>query len=128
MKSLQWGPDDVAIKDKFGDSIRSCMHGHLAFGTASLTNFPGDCGALVLRNANSIDVATLKLVNKVASFCGFSKIFATVCLNEHQAEKQRLVFRQAGWKLSHKGFSNRNPTKVDLVFVKYIRNCEYKGY
>ena len=81
--------------------------------------------------ANYAKEDTLKDVLRFCSLSGFSKIFATIVGNEsycHAITRAVESFKKARFKLVYKGKSNRNPEKDDYVFVKYIRNCKYKGY
>lgn len=98
------------------------------YSLLQVRNFPGDCGALMLRGANSASYDQLKDVLKYASLSGFSKIFATVVGEEVYLKEALAAFKKARFKLVAKGNSNRNAYKYDYVFVKYIRNCKYKGY
>jgi len=129
MKPLSWGQTQQQIKRI--DSNLGCGAGYVSLQSTTLKNFPGDCGALILTGANSVSEETLRTLCKVASYGGFSKIFATVVLKDtiYSSIKDRLnVFRANNFiKVKH-GKSNRNPYKDDIVFVKYISNCKYKGY
>jgi len=129
MKPLNWGQTEQQIERNNPKVI--CKDDCVYFNGASLKNFPGDCGALILTSANTVGAETLRTLCKVASASGFSKIFATVVLRDtvYSSVKERLaVFRANNFiKVKH-GKSNRNPDKDDIVFVKYISNCKYKGY
>jgi hypothetical protein len=129
MIPLQWGQDEKLIKKL--DSAIICQQGVVYLRGASLKNFPGDCGALILTGANTISKDTLRTLCKVASNGGFSKIFATVVAQNTtywDVQDQLATFRANKFiKVKH-GKSNRNPKKEDVVFVKYISNCKYKGY
>lgn len=129
MKPLTWGQTEQQITRNNPSVL--CRDGYVHLNGACLKNFPCDCGALILTGANGVDVETLRTLCKIASAGGFSKIFATVVLNDtiYSSVKERLaVFRANNFiKVKHEK-SNRNPSKDDIVFVKYISNCKYKGY
>lgn len=129
MKPLSWGQTEQQIKQINPNLV--CSEGSVFLQKTTLKNFPGDCGALILTGANSVSVEDLRTLCKVASYGGFSKIFATVVLLDttYSSIKERLaVFRANNFiKVKH-GKSNRNPKKDDIVFMKYISNCKYKGY
>ena len=98
-------------------------------GPLLLSNFPGDCGALVMQRANSATKENLNFVKEFASRNGFSKVFATVVCGQSDAlDKLKHAYRAAGWKKVHEGNSNRNSHKTDIVYCLVIRNCKYKGY
>jgi len=72
----------------------------------------------------------IKLLEKIASHSGFSKIFATV-VRKYTSKEERdrdLRTRWRGWKKINKGKSNRNQGKDDIVLVRIIKDCAYKGY
>lgn len=125
--ALTWGMSLEDIKQQL-DSNASVYGNNLLIHNMNLTNFNGDCGAIYLTNANTATKEKLKTVEKYASLSGFSKIFATVVGKPEYLERALYAFRSNKWKCVAKGKSNRNETKDDYVFVKYIRNCKYKGY
>ena len=132
--TLGWGLSTSVIRkhiredfDYTVDENKSYASGMLTFGDVTLTNFPGDCGALILQGANEIDETEMKQVLKYASLSGFNKIFATI-VTAYKAEEQHKVFKKARWRTVYKGKSNRNDYKDDIVLVKYIRNPKHKGY
>jgi len=128
MSTLQWGLSDNQLKQKFPQLEFLPKVHKLLCGRVVLHNFPSDCGALVLTNANNADFDSLKLAAQVASECGFSKIFATVVTSPPHAEKIAKEFRRAQWRCISKSVSNRNEYKNSYVFVKIIKDCKYKGY
>lgn len=98
-------------------------------GPLLLSNFPGDCGALIMQRANSATHENLKFVKEFASRNGFSKIFATVVTGDDAVlSKLKKAYRRAGWIRVYEGKSNRNDYKTDIVYCLVIRNCKYKGY
>ena len=98
-------------------------------GPLLLSNFPGDCGALIMQRANSATQEHLNFVKKFASHNGFSKVFATVVTNDEAViERLKKAYRSAGWIRVYEGKSNRNKHKTDIVYCLVIRNCKYKGY
>ena len=98
-------------------------------GQLLLSNFPGDCGALIMQQANNATHENLNFVKKFASHNGFSKVFATVVTdNEVMLSKLKKAYRKAGWIRVYEGKSNRNDYKTDIVYCLVIRNCKYKGY
>jgi hypothetical protein len=140
MGYLTWGLNEAAIAEQFpgvkiGDGFSSIKQ--LGFPERGsrypdvwVQNFPGDCGSLILTSANSATLPVLRDVISFASKSGFSKIVATVVGSmEYNSIKVAVkAFRKAGFICAARGKSNRNQYKDDFVFVKYIRNCEYKGY
>lgn len=98
-------------------------------GPLLLSNFPGDCGALIMQQANNASHENLKFVKEFASQNGFSKVFATVVTcDEAVLSKLKKDYRRAGWIRVYEGKSNRNDYKTDIVYCLVIRNCKYKGY
>jgi hypothetical protein len=130
---LCWGITVEKIK-KFYPDIRYVEEhnwggGKLIFDSVVVRVFEGDCGALVISNANYADDFTLKAILKYASLSGFSKIFATVVGPEYTSIRSAIsAFKKNRFICVHKGKSNRNPDKDDYVFVKIIRNPIKKGY
>ena len=126
--ALGWGPSFITLQEKF----KSLENRDIGLYTHSLTlsDFPGDCGALFLRNANAATKKGLRTIIAIASECGYNKIFATVVGDTEYSCITDAVqaFKSTRWKLVHKGPSNRNPHKTSFVFVKIIRNPKYKGY
>lgn len=98
-------------------------------GPLLLSNFPGDCGTLIMQRANSATQEHLNFVKKFASQNGFSKVFATVVTGDDAVlSKLKKAYRRAGWIRVYEGKSNRNDYKTDIVYCLVIRNCKYKGY
>ena len=98
-------------------------------GPLLLSNFPGDCGALIMQRANSATHENLNFVKKFASHNGFSKVFATVVTGDDAVlSKLKKAYRSAGWIRVYEGKSNRNSYKTDIVYCLVIRNCKHKGY
>lgn len=98
-------------------------------GPLLLSNFPGDCGALIMQRANNATHENLKFVKAFASRNGFSKVFATVVTGDDVVlSKLKKAYRSAGWIRVYEGKSNRNAHKTDIVYCLVIRNCKYKGY
>jgi len=110
-------PENTYITDKL-----------VGYGDLSLSNFKGDCGALCLDGANYATKTALTKLIEVASKGGFSKIFATMVMRDALSSKSYKAFQDTGWITVKIGKSNRNPSKDDIVLVKYIDDCEYKGY
>ena len=127
-KPLKWGLSLTEFKkqlpgvDFFGES------GRVRCNTVSLSNFPGDCGALLLNGANQATLYSLKLAIKTASYNGFSKIFATVVGEDGYIDTAVEAFKKARFKCVEAGNSNRSAYKKSFTFVKIIKNCKYKGY
>jgi len=121
MKPLSWGQHDSEIK-KLVPSARIGTD-FVSIEQQTLVNFPGDCGALILKNANTATKETLRKVVKVASHGGFSKIFATVVAattTYYNLQDVIDAFKANKFiKVKHSK-SNRNSYKDDIVFVKYI--------
>lgn len=128
---LTWGQTEEQMKNLLPKAATLFTHdGRITLNGASLMNFPGDCGALILCGANNITKNNIKLLEKIASHSGFSKIFATV-VRKYDSNADRdadLRVRWRGWKKVNKGKSNRNQAKDDIVLVRIIKDCVYKGY
>ena len=127
MGTLYWGLTVTQIKKQITTNVyvtkEETDNPVLTIDNMTLTNFPGDCGALCLASANHATNQKLKTVYKYASLSGFSKIFATVVGKEDFIKEAVAAFKANKWKCVYKGKSNRNPKKSDYVFVKYIKNC-----
>ena len=94
-----------------------------------LSEFPGDCGALIMQRANCATHENPKFVKEFASQNGYSKVFATVVTSDEVVlSKLKKAYRRAGWIRVYEGKSNRNNYKTDIVYCLVIRNCKYKGY
>ena len=125
MGHLTWGLMVDEIKQKFPNAY--CGNNYIDFGRVTVNNFPGDCGALLVRGLNNGDVQSLKDAEKYASLSGFSKMFGTIVCEKKYADAALETMKALGWRCISKGNSNRNPEKRDYVMFKRI-NCSYKGY
>lgn len=128
---LYWGLTLIQLQSEFPKrDIRSIREKTLGIDGVVLQCFEGDCGALLITSANRMTPELAKDVVRLASICGFSKLFATVVGSLEYESIQNAVkgFKKARFKLVAQGKSNRNPYKDDFVFVKYIRKCKYQGY
>ena len=128
-KPLNWGPTLEEIKEKYGEVSARCLpydYRSIKLFGFTIMNFIGDCGSLYIQGANNATYENLRKLINFASEGGWSKIFATVVTDE--PEKAKEAFKKAQFKKVSEGKSNRNPHKTDIVYVKVIKNCEYKGY
>ena len=124
-KPLTWGLTYEQLTKRYGYKI-DIHNDKIRVNSLTIQNFPSDCGSLIITGANSATTENLSLVIDIASCCGFNKIFATVVgENKENAVK---AFKSKRFKLVFQGKSNRSSYKDDYVFVKYIRNCKWKGY
>lgn len=128
---LTWGQTVAQMKKALSKLNDYSMHpGSVRIGKGILSNFPGDCGSLILQGANHVSKKDVKHLTQLASNSGFSKIFATV-VKEYTSDAERdldIKTRFRCWKKVSVGKSNRTPTKDDIVLVHIIKNCKYKGY
>jgi len=105
----------------FGSTIR--------LGQLVMANFPGDCGALIFRGCNYATPTELKAAMEIASLAGMSKIFGTIVMHdESDALAQKDIFVNEGFQVIADGWSNRTPTKKDIVLFHYNTNPKKKGY
>lgn len=125
-KPLTWGLSYDQMSKRF--PMLTIRKGNVYFDGSSLTNFPGDCGALILTGANQASETTLKVLTEVASACGFVKIFATVVGGAGYIADAKKAFKKKRWINVYSGNSNRTPAKEDHVFVKIIRKPKWIGY
>lgn len=101
----------------------------LKIGCISLQNFPGDCGALIFTGCNHTTKEDLQAAMEIASLAGMSKIFGTIVIaNKEIAEKQKQIFLAEGFQVIADGWSNRTPTKKDIVLFHYNTHPKKKGY
>ena len=90
---------------------------------------PSDCGALIFTGCNYATKEELQAAMEIASLAGMSKIFGTIVIkDEEQAEIQKQVFLAEGFQVIADGYSNRTPTKKDIVVFHYNTNPKKKGY
>jgi hypothetical protein len=98
-------------------------------GQLVMANFPGDCGALLFTGCNYATPTELKAAMEIASLAGMSKIFGTIVLrDESDALAQKDIFVNEGFQVIADGWSNRTPTKKDIVLFHYNTNPKKKGY
>lgn len=101
----------------------------LKIGSLIMHNFPNDCGALLFSGCNQVTPEQLKAAMEIASLAGMSKIFGTIVMkDERQAEILKQIFLAEGFQVIANGWSNRNPTKKDIVLFHYNTNPKKKGY
>ena len=101
----------------------------LKIGNLVMQNFPSDCGALVFTGCNYTTKEELQAAMKIASLAGMSKIFGTIVMkNKEQAKIQKQIFLAEGFRVISNGYSNRNPSKKDIVLFHYNTNPKKKGY
>ena len=101
----------------------------LKIGSLVMHNFPGDCGALLFTGCNYATKEELQAAMEIASLAGMSKIFGTIVMkDEKQAEIQKRIFLAEGFRVLANGWSNRTPSKKDIVLFHYNTNPEKKGY
>ena len=101
----------------------------LKIGCLVMQNFPCDCGALVFTGCNYATKEELQAAMEIASLAGMSKVFGTFVMNdEKEAEIQKRIFLAEGFRVLANGWSNRTPTKKDIVLFHYNTNPKKKGY
>ena len=98
--------------------------------TLQLRNMQGDCGTLILSEANNANQIGLERVKEVASLNGFDTVFATVVLsNKNMYNKKLDIFKDAGWTVACEGKSNRkSDAYYKAMLILHINDCVYKGY
>ncbi len=97
--------------------------------TLQLRNMQGDCGTLLLYNANYVKQLGLQRVHEVASGNGFDTVIATLVDSTERLQEQLKVFLENGWTIAFTGKSNRKEGKKDKVCLTlHIDNCKWKGY
>lgn len=129
--TLTWGISIQDIHKFYPKAIIGNFAGRsfIQFNNTYVYNFPGDCGALVIRGASYVRRDEMRAILKYASKSGFTKIFATIVERDYPWVQDHVkLYKNYRWKLVHKGKSNRNPDKNEFVFVKIIHKPEHKGY
>jgi len=100
----------------------------IGIGKMSVTNFPGDCGAIIARGMSSADETTLKAIEKYASISGFSNIFGTLVTDSTTVRDHYMkMYQDLGWVVINVSMSNRNSDKHSVSLYKFVE-CEHKGY
>jgi len=123
----QYGISMEIIKEKFPTAFS--FSGSIRLGTGTLSNFPSDCGALLLSGSNYVTKQDLQSLMTIASMTGHNKIFATIVMsNKNYAEEQKRMFVSCGWQVIHEGKSNRTSSKTDIVLFYHNPDCIKKGY
>ena len=122
-----YGIPTSEAKEIFPDA--SSWGNSLKIGSLVMHNFPGDCGALLFTGCNYATKEELQTAMEIASLAGMSKIFGTIVMkDEKQAEIQKQIFLAEGFQVIADGWSNRTPTKKDIVLFHYNTNPKKKGY
>ena len=95
-----------------------------------LSNMRGDCGTLILAEANTANQIGLARVKEVASLNGFDTVFATIVYSNMIVYNNQLDrFKDAGWTVACEGRSNRkHSTCYKAMLILHINDCVYKGY
>ena len=95
----------------------------LKIGSLVMQNFAGDCGALIFTGCNYATKTELQAAMEIASLAGMNKVFGTIVMNdEKEAEIQKQIFLAEGFQVIADGWSNRTPTKKDIVLFHYNTN------
>lgn len=143
MKPLGWGLDEENFFTKLPyckslderESSRCISIDQVKYGnnwctTLCLRNMPGDCGTLILAEANNANQIGLERVKEVASLNGFDTVFATIVLKSRDRYNEQLdIFKNAGWTVACEDRSNRKYNKFyKAMLILYINDCVYKGY
>lgn len=115
-------PDKSVMWD--GDEGKLHFYNKEHWDCATLRNFECDCGAVYITCACYVDEQIMKNILEFCSKSGFSKIFATL-VSKNVPNLQ--LFTDNGFTVVMDGFSNRNPTKRDVVLFKHV-DCIHKGY
>lgn len=124
---LNWGKSKKLIMEKHNLSLNFYEPKTLQIGRLLVYNFKGDCGTLIISNANYASVQELKALEEWCSLSGFSIIFATLADYPQKVEAQKKTFISQGWRVISNKKSNRQPEKNHIALIKNI-NCIYKGY
>jgi hypothetical protein len=126
-----WG-NLIEIQKKYpkAESLTSgaAGYGSLSYQYVTLTNFPGDCGALTMQGCNYATLDTIKAIKDIASMTGHSKLFGTIVGKKDEVDRQVERFKKAGFRIIKRAMSNRNNTKHDVVVFFHNKNCKFKGY
>jgi hypothetical protein len=125
---LNWGLSEKDTKEFFlaHNISGTSEQGYVCIQNLGLSNFQGDCGSLLITDANSATSRNVALVIEYASLSGFDKLFATVCSS--RIADAVGAFTSNGFKIVSSAPSNRNPTKTSVVLFYLISNPKHKGY
>ncbi len=101
-----------------------CYYKHLA-----LTRISNDCGSIWLSYCQHVTKEDIQTVLDICSFNGFDKVFHTLITNDEDTyNKTTEILEKLGFICTHKGRSNRNPHKLQGVFIYVNNDCDFKGY
>ncbi len=101
-----------------------CSYKHL-----TLTKIFYDCGSIWLSYCEHTTEEDIQTVLDICSFNGFDKVFHTLITdNVDTYNKTAEILEKLGFICTHKGRSNRNPHKLQGVFVYVNNDCDFKGY
>lgn len=94
-----------------------------------LDSIPNDCGSLWLSYCEHASKDDIQTVLDICSFNGFDKVFHTLITNDEDTyNKTTEILEELGFICTHKGRSNRNPHKLQGVFIYVNNDCDFKGY
>ena len=103
---------------------RYCSYKHL-----TLNKISNDCGSIWLSYCEHATKEDIQAVLDICSFNGFDKIFHTLITNDKDKyDRTTEILEELGFIWTHEGRSNRNPHKLQGVFVYVNNDCDFKGY
>jgi hypothetical protein len=95
----------------------------------TLTRISNDCGSIWLSYCQSATKEKIQTVLDICSFNGFDKVFHTLITDDEDTyNKTTEILEELGFICTHKGRSNRNPHKLQGVFIYINNDCDFKGY
>ena len=104
--SVNWAhTQELLTKPFWGTSTTN--HILLSCGSSVITEFPGDCGCLIIKYALYLTPTVIQEILNFASKSGYSKIICTLS-TEYKIDHIKQYLKDFGFKIQYTGKSNRS--------------------
>lgn len=111
--SINWEETQkICSKSKHYKHYTQCII--LSCGTL-ITEFPGDCGCLIIKYALYLNPELIQQILDFASLSGYSKIICTLS-TEYTIDPIKQFLKDFGFKIQYTGKSNRSKAKTYLCY------------
>lgn len=131
--------NDYSCFLEFGTSIKENLEkfpelyvyteNHCSYKNLQLNTIQNDCGSIWLSYCEYATKEDIQTVLDICSFNGFDKVFHTLITNDKDKyDRTTEILEELGFIRTHEGHSNRNPHKLQGVFIYVNNDCDFKGY